>query len=146
MLEEGYVKFVKDDSASIMFKRKSGCGDSCAHCKSGCSSLNSVVDIKNTLNAAVGDKVQVSLDTKSFFKMAIWTYGLPILMTILGIIIGYITFPKLGFKNYELLSSLLGLIFLTVSFLLLSSIDKKLSKNKKYSLYMVQITEKALKK
>lgn len=139
MLEVGYVTAIKDDYALVSFKRKSGCGDNCASCSSGCTPSNSVVDVKNILNASVGDEVQVGLETKSFIQMTLWVYGFPLIMLFIGIFTGNHYFQKLGFKSYELLSFLLGIILLCVSYSLLSVVDKKASKDTKYDLKMIKV-------
>lgn len=143
MVEIGHVRTIKNEYASITFKRKSGCGDNCAHCGSDCSGSNSIVDIKNTLNASIGDLVEIHLKTSSFFKMNLWTYGFPLLMLLVGLVVGDGYSAKLGFKNHEIFSAFTALAFITLAFFILGVIDKKISKNIKYNLCMVRIIEKA---
>lgn len=139
MVEVGYVTALKGDCALISFKRKSGWGDNCASCGAGCAPSSAVVDVKNILNASVGDEVQVTLETKSFMKMTLWAYGFPLIMLLVGILLGNYYFKNLGFGNYELLSFVVGIILLVVSYTILGKIDKKASKNGKYDLKMVKI-------
>lgn len=139
MVEIGYVKSVSGKYANVAFKRKSGCGDNCANCGGSCSVPNSIVKVENILNASVGDQVQINLETKSFLKMTFWAYGFPLIMTILGVLIGNTYFPKLGLKNYEMFSAALGVILLSISFMLLSVIDKKVSSKSEYDLKMIKV-------
>lgn len=142
MVEVGYVKAVNGEYASLVFKRKSGCGDNCAHCGSNCSMETSIVDVENTLNASVGDLVQVSLEANSFLKMNLWVYMFPLISMIIGIVVGNSYFSKLNFKNYDILTAFTGIIFLVLSFFILSTIDKKMSKDSRYKLHMTKIIEK----
>lgn len=139
MTEVGCVKSIKGQYALVLFKRKSGCGDNCAHCGADCSGNTSIVEIKNTLNARIGDYVQVSIEAKAFFKMTMWAYVFPLIMLIIGIVLGNNYFSKLGYKNYEFLAAAVGIIFLVLSYLVLGIIDKKMSKNSKYGLKMEKI-------
>ena len=139
MTEVGYIKDIKGQYALVLFKRKSGCGENCAHCGAECSSESSTVEIKNTLNAKKGDYIQVSLQTKAFFKMTMWAYIFPLIMLFIGIVLGNNYFFKLGYKNYELFAAITGLFSLVLSYFILGIIDKKMSKDSKYELHMEKI-------
>ncbi len=142
MNEVGIVKEVKGDTAYIVFKRKSGCGDNCGHCSGGCSQNFSIVDVKNSLGASKGDKVEVGIGEKSLYKMTALVYGFPLVMLLAGVIFGNSFFSGLGLGNPEAYAIILGLLLLAVSYSVLRSVDKKLSKDKDYSLKMIKILER----
>lgn len=138
MKEVGYIKSINNGYASMMFKRKSGCGDNCASCKAHCSAASITTDVEDTLGVAVGDMVEVDIQTKSFFAMTFWTYIFPLIMMTIGLVISLIIFKKLGIKQYELLSTLVGLVFLAIAYSILGKIDKKLGKSQEYNIKMLR--------
>lgn len=140
MTEIGYITDIHGEYASVAFKRKSGCGDNCATCKSSCSAKAGVsVEVKNTLNANVGDQVKVSIEGKLLNKMITLAYVFPLIMLFVGIGVGINIFKGMGNSNYELLSFLLGMVFLAVSYVALNLINKNKAKNKEYVLEMIDI-------
>lgn len=145
MVEVGYVKVVKGKYALVELKRKSRCSENCAHCGNNCSISTSIQYVKNTLNASVGDSVEVSRETKSFLKMNLWIYIFSLISMVIGVFVGSSYFSKLNLEYTNVLASLVGVIFLVISFFILSIIDKKIFKDNKYKLHMVKVIEKSIK-
>lgn len=138
MIETGYVTSIRGEYALVAFKRKSGCGDHCASCKSGCAPAPGVTtEIKNTLGAKIGDQVRIEMQENAFNKMLLWVYAFPLLMLILGIAVGNKVFAASA--SVEVLSLLLGLAALGISYFVLSKVSKKTAKNEEYTLRMTQI-------
>ncbi|WP_251862598.1 SoxR reducing system RseC family protein [Clostridium sp. Marseille-Q2269] len=142
MKEIGYIKSVKDGYASVIFKRKSGCGDNCPSCKAGCGSKSIATDVKDTLGVSIGDTVEIDMPTKSFFTMTFWTYTFPLIMLVIGLVGSILIFKNLDVKKYELLGTAVGLVFLAISYSILSHMDKKLGKKQSYNLKMTRILNK----
>lgn len=141
MTEIGYVASIHGEYASVVFQRRSGCGENCAHCKAGCEVSSVTTDIKNTLGAKRGDKVKVEMNQKAFNTMLLWVYIFPLIMLALGISIGTKTFQSMGFANYELLSFFVGILALAISYFILNKYNKRASKNADYTLQMTSIIE-----
>ncbi|MCY6371884.1 SoxR reducing system RseC family protein [Clostridium ganghwense] len=139
MTEEGYITSIQGDYASVIVKRKSGCGDNCASCKGGCTQPSVTTEVKNTLGASKGDKVKVSIEEKALNKLVFWAYVFPLIMMAIGIGGGTSFFKGAGYENYEMLSFLLGMVLLAVSYLILKIINEKKSQNKETTLKMVEI-------
>lgn len=139
MTEVGYITSIQGESASVVFKRKSGCGDNCASCKAACASASVTNKIENTLGANKGDKVKVSIEEKIFNKMVVLAYIFPLIMMVAGIGSGTVVFKEAGYANYEMLSFMLGMMLLTISYLILNVLNKKNKKNKNQILRMVEI-------
>lgn len=139
MTEVGYITSIQGEFASVVFKRKSGCGDNCASCKSACASAAVTNKIENTLGANKGDRVKVSIEEKIFNKMLLLAYTFPLIMMVVGIGIGTVVFKGAGYANYEFLSFILGMILLVISYVILSVLNKKNKKNKNEILRMVEI-------
>ncbi|MCY6959750.1 SoxR reducing system RseC family protein [Clostridium brassicae] len=140
MTEIGYITGISGEYALVKFKRKSGCGDNCATCKSSCGAKEGVsVEVKNILNGKVGDKVKVSIEEKFLNKMIALVYVFPLIMMIIGIGVGLKIFKDIGYSNYELFSFLLGMVFLIISYGVLNIVNKKKVKNKEIILEMIDI-------
>ncbi|MEA4826967.1 SoxR reducing system RseC family protein [Clostridium sp. JNZ J1-5] len=142
MTEVGYVSSVHGDYVSVSFKRKSGCGDNCASCKAGCAATSVTTDIKNTLGAKKGDKVKIEMQQSAFNKMLLWVYVFPLIMMAIGIGVGTKVFKAAGYASYEMLSFLLGLAALAISYMVLNLYNKKVSNKHEYTLQMTEIVEK----
>ena len=81
----GTVKRIKGDRAFVSIKRDSMCGDSCASCNL-CAMKDTVLNVKNTKGAKVGDRVWVEMETGGLLA-AFLVYGAPVIIILIGIII-----------------------------------------------------------
>ena len=81
MRNTGIVIEKTEDNVKLRFIRESACGGNCASC-GGCSSKPIEVTVKNTLDARVGDKVEVESDTKKILTLAFILYILPLIVLI----------------------------------------------------------------
>ena len=89
MLEIGYVESVNErrGTARIAFDRRSAC-DKCKMClTSSGDKMKVYVDVKNTLNAVVGDKVGVAMSDKFVLKAAFIVYIIPVILVGAGLAI-----------------------------------------------------------
>lgn len=139
MKEVGVISGVNEGKAYVSFKRKSGCGDSCASCKSKCGAAFITTEIANPLNAKLGDKVDVEIENKSFNKMMFFAYILPLIMMIIGTAGGIAIFKNLGYKSYELFGFLIGMTCLGLSYYLLKKINDKMKKENQLMLKITKI-------
>ncbi|MGF7057320.1 SoxR reducing system RseC family protein [Brassicibacter mesophilus] len=139
MDQVGYITSINGNIAEISIKRSSSCGDKCGSCKGGCSVQGISVKSKNTLGAKVGDYVEIRTQTNIVLKSAFIVYILPLIMLIIGVFIGITVFEKLGFENYESLGFIVGLIFLSISYFVLKSIDKRIKNKNQINFEIVNI-------
>ena len=139
MEQFGYVLSSNEDRAKVEVKRMSGCGGNCGSCGGGCDVPSVVIDIKNSLNAKVGDFVKIEGKPKKVFKYAILIYSIPFVMLVLGIIVGVNLFKSKGYSSYELYGFLMGLAFVIPSLFVLSRLDKKLGNVSEEIMEMVKI-------
>lgn len=65
--------------------------------------------------------------------MTFWTYTFPLIMLVIGLVSSLLIFKNLGIKQYELLATAVGLIFLSISYSVLSHMDKNWVKTKLHS-------------
>jgi sigma-E factor negative regulatory protein RseC len=119
--EEGTVTKVAGDKAWVLVRRSSACD--C--CKSGgvCNSLagsgNMEAEAINTAGGKVGDRVRLSLSSKSIWKISFMFYMIPVIFLAAGAIIGM----ELGKRNFpgfdpEMMSLVMALLGCAVGFLI----------------------------
>ena len=138
MEQIGIVKRVIADKAELEVRRASGCGN-CKGCAGSCEVKAHMVTIKNTIDAKVGDAVELRGESKSILKYMFIIYMIPFAFLVGGIVIGNDYFKAKGYASYELLSFASGLVFLFVSFFIVRFIDKKVAKSDKSTIVMTKI-------
>lgn len=141
MEQVGYVRKIINDKAEIEVRRISGCGGGCSSCGGSCNVPSIVVSIENSLDAKVGDYVEIKAKSKRIIKYALIVYMIPFIMLILGIILSMNLFQSMNIINYETYSFMVGLIFLGISFLIVRRIDKSIEKKDDNTMEMVRILE-----
>lgn len=138
MEQVGFVKSVKKNKAEVEVKRISGCGGGCKSC-SGCDTPSHIVIIPNTLNAKVGDFVELKGETKNILKYTMIVYMIPFSLLISGILLAMSILKNKGINNYEPLSFLIGLLFMALGYLLVKFIDRKIEKKEDNTITMTKI-------
>ncbi|MEG1559252.1 MAG: SoxR reducing system RseC family protein [Clostridia bacterium] len=127
MLETGEVIEVNGKIARIKFKRGKMCGK-CHACMS-LSSDELAVELDNTLDAHVGDFVNISLHEKSIVKAGLIMYGIPLVMLILG--------AYLGSLIGDLYAAAFGAIFAFSSYFILRLFEKRFKKMDEFNPKMI---------
>lgn len=119
MEETGIVVQNKNRTAVIKTQRNSSC-DSCASkksCHSGSVDKDIFIEAENPVGAKVGDRVVFSVGAGSILKAGLLLYLLPIVSFIIGVVLGQTVavnlFPG---QNPDLISGLLGVVFLALAF------------------------------
>ncbi len=139
--EEGIVEEIKDGKAIVKVER----GATCKHCsaRGTCgvsfgSNKEIFIEVDNTLNAKVGDKVEISVPSGSLVKIALLVYILPIFSLIFGAYKGGQIAIKIGISSS--VGSILGaLLLLILSFYILKKIDQSFRKKEAYKIRMTKI-------
>lgn len=117
-LDANVEKINEDGSLTL----RAGCTKDCSGCKGGmfCKQNEALFDAKCSLNGIeVGSKVRVYLPTKNTILSTIILFGLPLISLAVFLLLG-----GLGVIN-ELLSALLGLVALCLSFLVVFFLNKR---------------------
>lgn len=138
MEQVGFVRSIGNGNAELEVRRASGCG-SCNGCAGGCEEKTHVVTLKNTIDAKVGDLVELTGESKSILKYMFIIYMIPFVFLIAGIVLGDRYFKSIGNQNYELLSFGTGVLFLVVSFFIVRIIDKGIAKSNKETIRMTKV-------
>ena len=109
MEQIGVVKSIIDDKAELEIQRSAACG-SCNKCGGSPEKQMHIVTIKNSMNAKVGDYVEIQGESNNLLKYTLIVYMIPFLFLIAGIALGHIYFKSNGNSNYEILSFVNGII------------------------------------
>jgi len=82
----GRVVALKDNMAEVEIARGAMCGESCSNCGM-CEKRQSKVMAKNTLNASVGDSVELGVSTSKGLKAAVLVYMVPVMILIISLVV-----------------------------------------------------------
>ena len=87
--EEGIIEKAFENKAVVRIQRNSAC----AHCqtKGACEMLSDKemrIEVSNRLHAKDGDRVEISIPTRSLLKMSLFVYFLPIVALVIGAVLG----------------------------------------------------------
>ncbi len=138
MEQVGFVRKVIKNKVEVEVRRISGCGGGCKTC-SGCDTPSHRVIIPNTLNAKVGDLVEIKGETRNILKYALIVYMIPFSMLIIGILLSMNILKNQAISNYEPLSFLIGLIFMAIGYFIVKIIDKRIEKRDENIIRMTKI-------
>jgi len=134
MEESGVVVQIKDTTAVIRAERSSSC-DSCAQkksCHGDPTATDAFIEAENTVGALPGDHVVFTVSAGTVIKAGVLLYLFPIISFIVGVVFGQtLATSVLPQYNPDLVSGVLGAVFLALAFVGLklysSFIDKKKS-------------------
>ena len=101
----------KDNQVTILIERDSSCGENCTMCKT-CPGKNLRITVYTETPLAKGDYVKLETNTKYVLLSAFIVYLLPIILLIAG---------------YAVFTLYIGILFMTISFIFLFFIDKKIN-------------------
>ncbi|MCA2004592.1 MAG: SoxR reducing system RseC family protein [Ignavibacterium sp.] len=135
LIEEGIVKSSKDGMAEIIISNSAHCEECSAkvYCKPN-SGDNRTIIVHDTLGLKPGDFVLISVSGQKIFQTSFFLYGLPLIILILGLIMGFNIFDS----QKELFSTLLSIVLLAVYFFLIKTLLDKF----KYPFSLIKITQK----
>ncbi len=137
--ENGIVTSANADTAWIKTTRSGAC-EACSS-KESCGTANNakevIVSVKNTLNVKNGDHVVIGLETKPMLYLTFFIYVFPILMMILGAVIGDTIAPYLKL-NPSPAAMAVGFSFFGLSFYFIRKKNTALSKKDELKPFLVR--------
>jgi sigma-E factor negative regulatory protein RseC len=140
MVEKAKIITLNENMAKVQVKRVSACGESCASCKGGCTPSYIYVDAINDIKAAMGQEVEIEMQTKVVLSAIVLNYGMPLLMLVIGIFSGSALADSLHLNvSKDLLGVSLGIVLMTLSYILTSQIDKSYRKTGKVEFIVKRI-------
>ncbi len=116
-------------NAVVKFKR----GKACKNCNA-CLSFSDdelIVQIKNTLDAKIGDKVEIVLHARSVIKASLIAYGIPIITLIAGALSGSL----LG----DLYTAIFGILGAGTAFVILRLLEPRFERMSDFQPRMLSI-------
>lgn len=132
MTETGVVSKVKENGwATVRFDRKAAC-ENCNMCLKPRDNNYVELKLKNTLNAAVGDKVSVSMGNRAVVSASFTVYIVPLIVVAVTLAATY-RFVPLWVEMLILAGALAG------GFGIVALIDRYIKKSKDYLPRMVEI-------
>ena len=132
MKQSGIILSIDDDRAKVMLQRQTSCGD-CKACKLGREDAKIEVDAINSVNAKIGDHVEIDMEHQSFLAAAFIVYLIPLFALIGGIFIGNMILNMTEMAEYkDLGSGLFGLLLTAVTYSIIRSKEKSFKSNKKF--------------
>ena len=131
IIEKGIVLNAKDGHAEIALIESGGCEECSAKifCKPSEKSDTKILEVNDPIGVEVGDEVQIEISGTAVLKASVMLYGVPLILIILGIILGMELFVNTSLPELFSFLFALGLTGLYVSGLLLL-IKIKLTKPK----------------
>ena len=122
--EEGVVERIQSTSAFVKLRKSSACSSCESH--GAChiiSDKEMLIEVPNTLDAGVGDRVEISVPTRSLLKLSLLVYFFPIIMFVAGAVLGG-QWGEASHKDPSLMSIAGGIIAMAGSFLVLKRLDR----------------------
>lgn len=121
MKEVGVVHKIKGSMATIRFERKTAC-ENCNMCLKPKEEMYVELKLKNSLNAKVGDKVEVTMGQRAVLTASFIVYMLPLLLMAIVIVCTY--------QLEVWVSLVVSLGSMVVGFICVSLIDKLIIRKK----------------
>ncbi|MDY2986468.1 MAG: SoxR reducing system RseC family protein [Peptoniphilus sp.] len=122
MKNSGIVINVDGDYLDIVSVRESACGGSCESCGAHCESKAETLRLLNTIEAEVGDRVELEINSSKVLGYIGLVYGVPLIIFIISVIT---SFAILGEAN-QIWCFLIGLISIAISYSVIRKIDGSL--------------------
>lgn len=143
MEQQGYIVEVVDEkTAKLKMQRHSACA-SCGKCATTSEKKDIVVEVDNAIGAGVGDQVKVNMEAVNVLKAAAIVYILPLLALLGGTIATYYGLGLTNIStNIELVSGIVGLGLMLLSFVVLKINDNKFRNSREYIPIVTEIVLK----
>jgi sigma-E factor negative regulatory protein RseC len=137
--EEGVVERIVDRAAVVLIQ-KSSC---CAQCSSrgACDVLNDKemrVEVLNELQAGIGDRVEISMPTRSLLTLSLMVYFFPVVALVVGATAGSVWAGFLGLQP-PVASMVCGAGAMGMTFYVLKRFDRFAQTRRQYSPRMRRI-------
>ena len=138
--EEGIVESISQGKAVVRIQK----GGQCQSCSSrdGCGVSGGgdmQIDVANELGAKVGDRVEISLPSRSLMKLAFLIYFLPVLALILGAYLGELIGTEILHTDSDIVPVICGGMAMATAFLGLRLFDRRLHATSDYRPQMTRV-------
>lgn len=138
--EEGTVTRVEDKIAWVMVARSEMCD--CCGSRGICHTLgggkNMEAEALNTVEARVGDRVQIAIKPGVLWKISMLFYMIPVIALVIGALIGMEIGTSLK-TDPEVVSAFLGISFAALSYIVIRKIANRIKGKKDYMPEVVRV-------
>jgi len=143
MTQIATVRKIKSNGfAEVQVSRKTACGHDCSECM-GCTQVitgETVVQVKNELNAALGDVVLIESQSSKILTAAMIVYILPFLL----FFVGYFLFGGSSSQTEGTMPVIGGLLGFLLGILSAVCWDRRERKKRSLQFFMVEIKKRCL--
>ncbi|MBI3753375.1 MAG: SoxR reducing system RseC family protein [Deltaproteobacteria bacterium] len=140
--EQGTVIDIKGNIAYIKTEKGTSC-ESCVSretCHGTIGTNEVIIEAENVANAKFGDRVVVMVGTATLLKASFILYLGPIAGLIIGVVLGQIIVKQFAVNlNPDLLSGVLGALFLVIAFFGIRIYGKSLEKREGFRPVVVRV-------
>lgn len=141
MKEIGVVKSLRGNSAQVEIMRHAACGD-CGACHMSKEQSKMITMARNSIQAQVGETVEVEMEFANVFTATFIMYGIPLIAFISGCCVSYFLVLALNLNWDLVLTSFFSGIGLTaMSYGVIRFCDRKGLFNSKYQPVITAIIE-----
>ena len=141
--KEGVVTQTTGSIVWIQTTRSKSC-DSCASkdsCGEHSKTESMTIQVENSLNASKGDRVVVGFRTAPLLKIAFMLYIFPIILMIIGAVIGDSIAIRLNIDS-SIASMAGGFLFFVISFFIIRFINNVLAEKKDYQPFLMRLMQR----
>ena len=143
MIEErGVIIDIKGNRAFVKTEKGASCESCVARetCHGTIGTNEVIIEAENTVNAKFGDRVVVMVGTATLIKASLILYISPIAGLIIGVVLGQILVKQFAVNlNPDLLSGILGALFLVIAFFGIRFYGKSLEKRQGFRPAVVRV-------
>lgn len=140
--EQGIVIDIKGSRAFVKTEKGTSC-ESCVSretCHGTIGTNEVIIEAENVANAKFGDRVVVMVGTATLLKASFILYLGPIAGLIIGVVLGQLIVKQFAVNlNPDLLSGVLGFLFLVIAFFGIRLYGKSLEKREGFRPVVVRI-------
>lgn len=142
MNREGVVtQRIDENIIEVKLMRNSACGH-CHECSYGDDSKDVRITVTDTLGAEKGDIIEINLGDRNVLKAAFIAYTIPLIALLLGIFGTNSFFNYLNYNNAEQISAIVGIVFMSITYIIIRKFDKKFRDSNEYLANSVKIIQK----
>lgn len=145
MNQQGYIiEIIDEKTAKLKMQRHSACA-ACGKCVTSSEKKDIVVEVDNTIGAKVGDHVEVNMESINVLKATAIAYIIPLVALLVGTIGTYYALERTSLGiNIEIISGIVGIVFMLITFFMLKKNDKKFRDSKEYIPIVTRVLGKSI--
>ncbi len=141
MRQCGVIMSTNGDRAKVVLQKHSACGD-CKGCRWGDEDMSMEVEAFNSINAKIGDRVEIDMENQNVLAAAFIAYMIPLIALIAGVFIGSILLDKIGLGQYkEIGSGIIGLVLTAASYAIIRTKESSFKLNKSFVPVITGVTQ-----